>query len=105
MQQLLRVWPDVRAFLETGGDTMWVIFAATITMWIVTVERFWYLNLELPRRLREDLEHARKHFFPEDPWVAARTKKMLSVTRLKAESRLWLVATMVALCQIGRAHV
>lgn len=96
---MLRVWLDVRSFIESGGDTMWVIFAATVCMWTVTVERWWYLRFEFPRLLTEGVERA-KRLSADDPWVSARIERMVSIVRQNGETRLWIVRTMVALCPL-----
>lgn len=96
---MYRILLDVRSFLESGGDTMWVIFAATLCMWTVTIERWWYLRFEYPSVLGRDLERARA-LSADDPWLAARIRRMVSIVRRAGETRLWVVRTMVALCPL-----
>lgn len=79
---------------------MWAIFAATIVMWVMTFERFWYLRLEFPRVLARKLQHAEAHFRAGDPWLRARARRIVSESRLQGESGIWLVRTMVALCPL-----
>ena len=38
---------------EQGGITLWVIFAVSIFMWLLILERLWYLRFELPEAKRE----------------------------------------------------
>lgn len=38
---------------EQGGITLWVIFAVSILMWLLILERFWYLRFELPKAKQE----------------------------------------------------
>lgn len=97
---LFQVWADVRAFIETGGSTMWIIFSVTVVMWFFTLERFWYLTFELPRDLKANLLVVRDSFDPSNLWTQDRTERMISMIRLKAEDRLWIVSTMVALCPL-----
>jgi biopolymer transport protein ExbB len=44
-------WVAIRSFFESGGDVLWAIFAATLLMWTLIIERFWFFRSVLPKRL------------------------------------------------------
>ena len=39
----------IRSFFEAGGDVLWAIFAVTILMWTLIIERLWFFRSVLPR--------------------------------------------------------
>ena len=41
----------IRSFFEAGGDVLWAIFAVTMLMWALIVERFWFFRFVLPREV------------------------------------------------------
>jgi biopolymer transport protein ExbB len=41
----------IRSFFEAGGDVLWAIFAATIVMWSLIIERIWYFRSLLPAKI------------------------------------------------------
>jgi len=91
---------DVQVFLEAGGQVMSVIFGAAAVMWIVTLERFWFLWFELPRHMRAGHQRVLAAAQRRDPWIQAHRRRVVSEVRLRAEDRLWLVRTMVAVCPL-----
>ena len=48
MIDLATPWIAIRSFFESGGDVLWAIFAATIIMWTLIIERLWYFRKVLP---------------------------------------------------------
>lgn len=44
-------WIAIRSFFEAGGNVLWGIFIATMLMWTLIIERFWYFRSVLPRNL------------------------------------------------------
>ena len=42
----MEVFIAIRAFLEAGGDVLYLIAVATFCMWALIFERFWFINTE-----------------------------------------------------------
>ncbi|MEM1022781.1 MAG: MotA/TolQ/ExbB proton channel family protein [Myxococcota bacterium] len=91
---------DVRIFLETGGTTMNVIFMAALVMWVVTLERYWFLWFELPKHLQKARQTVTDAVARRDPWLRAYRDRAVSEVRLTAQDRIWMVRTMVAVCPL-----
>lgn len=51
MIELSAPWIAIRSFFEAGGDVLWGIFAATIIMWTLIIERLWFFRKSLPRHV------------------------------------------------------
>lgn len=48
MIDLAAPWIAIRSFFEAGGDVLYAIFAATLLMWMLIIERLWYFRKSLP---------------------------------------------------------
>jgi biopolymer transport protein ExbB len=45
------LWIALRSFFEVGGIVLWAIFAATVVMWALIIERLWFFRATLPQRV------------------------------------------------------
>jgi biopolymer transport protein ExbB len=45
-----QLYIDLRSFFEAGGWVLWPILAATILMWMLIIERWWYMFFIYPGR-------------------------------------------------------
>ena len=43
----------IRSFFEAGGNVLWAIFAVTILMWTLIIERFWFFRFVLPQQVAD----------------------------------------------------
>jgi biopolymer transport protein ExbB len=41
----------IRSFFEAGGNVLWAIFAVTIMMWSLIIERLWFFRFVLPKEV------------------------------------------------------
>ena len=66
----------IRSFFEAGGDVLWAIFAVTLLMWALIVERFWFFKFVLPDEVavRVDEWQARKD---KQSWLAHCIRRQL----------------------------
>ena len=49
MIYLIGLWESVRDFIATGGDVLYVVAAALFLMWVLMIERYWYLSSVFPK--------------------------------------------------------
>lgn len=50
-------WSDsIMAFMDTGGNVLWIILVVTLMTWTFIIERFWYIYLVYPQELKLILE-------------------------------------------------
>ena len=42
----------IRTFFEAGGNVLWGILGVTTLMWTFIIERLWFFQGELPRRVK-----------------------------------------------------
>ena len=45
---LIELWESVRGFVATGGNVLYVVAFALLLMWIMMIERYWFLSSIYP---------------------------------------------------------
>jgi len=94
------LWEALRDFLDAGGPILGVILAVAFGMWVLIIERYWFIRITYPRLLRRTLAlwnaRADRH-----GWHARRIRQAL-VSRLvvRLERGLPLLRALVALCPL-----
>jgi biopolymer transport protein ExbB len=48
MNYLIGLVESVRDFIATGGDVLYFVAAALFLMWVLMIERYWYLTSVFP---------------------------------------------------------
>ncbi len=100
MLALIDILEQIRDFFETGGPVLWPILVTALLMWTVIIERYWFLRLVYPRRVRSALADwdSRKD---KQSWYAHRVREML-ISRIDGELNryLLLLRTLIAICPL-----
>jgi biopolymer transport protein ExbB len=78
----------IRSFFEAGGNVLWGIFAVTMLMWSLIIERVWFFRSVLPvevqkRKAEWDARSDRRS------WRAQRIRELL-ISEIKTEARRYL---------------
>lgn len=97
---LIEAYTNVRDFFEAGGKVLLGVFIATIFMWTLIVERFWYFRFEYPRRFQEILAtwEARKD---QTSWYAKRIReKLISEMSLEIYRNVGMIKTFIAVAPL-----
>ncbi len=53
MIYLMELWESIRDFLATGGDVLYVVMGALFLMWVLMIERYWFLAGVFPKIKRD----------------------------------------------------
>ena len=100
MLYLMELWESIRDFIATGGDVLYVVMGVLFLMWVLMIERYWYLTSAFPK-LRKDIIarwDARKD---TTSWYAHRIREAwISEANDKLNARILLIKTCVALCPL-----
>jgi len=97
---LIETWESVRDFIATGGDVLYVVALALFLMWILMVERFWFLSSVFPGvhkqivsnwDAREDTTSWYAHRI-RDAWISEASDSL--------SQRVLLIKTLVAMCPL-----
>ncbi|WNO60790.1 MotA/TolQ/ExbB proton channel family protein [Rheinheimera sp. MMS21-TC3] len=100
MLQLIGLWESVQDFIHTGGDVLYVVALVLFIMWVLMIERYWYLKAIFPKvkkdiiakwSARQDTTSWYAHKI-RDAWISEASDKM--------EQRMLLIKALVALCPL-----
>ena len=47
----------VQQLIDQGGVVLWAIFATCLLLWFLILERFWFLRVTFPKRLKQVAAH------------------------------------------------
>ena len=100
MNRLLSISYAIQDFIEQGGPVLWVIFAACLLLWLLILERAWFVRITWPRRARQRVAewHARTDC---RSWRAKKIREaMVSEVRMELHALLPLIQMLVALCPL-----
>ncbi len=89
---------DIRAFIELGGPVIWAILGACLLLWLLILERFWFLRISWPpraRRLAAQWQARSDH----PSWRAHKIREAtLSESSMSLHALLPQIQVLVALC-------
>lgn len=100
MLALSQAFDAIRAFMERGGDVLFLILAVTFIMWVLIVERIWFFALEYRKQKNRviDAWEARKE---RKSWYAHKIRiAMISEVNHNLFQGVNLIKTLVALCPL-----
>ena len=95
MTFLFDAWASLRGFFELGGPVLYGIFAVTVVMWALILERLWYFFRVLPQEMGSALEVWASG--PRDgSWPASSVRRLIhSEVGLNAQRNLRLIQTLM----------
>ncbi len=98
MELLLDPWYAIEDFVEQGGPVLWVLFGACLVMWLLILERLWFLRVAWPRRAGAVIAR----WEARDDRVSWRAKRVREATVSEVSLQLHLflpmIRVLVALC-------
>ena len=88
------------AFMDKGGNVLWLIAALLFVMWALIFERVWYLQFGWKKDVAEVIAKWEGRA-ERKSWEALQIRAMLiSQTRMQINRYLPLIKTLVALCPL-----
>ena len=98
MYFLIELWESVRDFIATGGDVLYVVAFVLFVMWMLIIERIWFITREYPA-LRSKIVtqwHARED---TTSWYAHKIRDAwVSQASTELNARMNVIKTLVAVC-------
>ena len=97
---LIELWESVRGFIATGGNVLYVVAFALLLMWIMMIERYWFLASVYPTMKNDIVSRwdARKD---TTSWYAHRIRETwISEASELLEQRMFTIKTLVAMCPL-----
>ncbi len=91
---------SVTDFIEQGGPVLWLLFGACLLLWLLILERVWFLRITWPGRAAQ-LMTAWNERVDHSSWRAKKIRQAtLSESSLALHAQLSMIKVMVALCPL-----
>lgn len=100
MAFLLAISNAIQDFVDQGGAVLWVIFATCLLLWLLILERIWFVRIAWPRRARAVVAqwHARDDC---RSWKAKKIREaIVSQVNMELHALLPMINVLVALCPL-----
>ncbi|MGL4475686.1 MAG: MotA/TolQ/ExbB proton channel family protein [Shewanella sp.] len=95
---LMDIWDSVRGFMASGGDVLWLVAVVLFLMWVLMLERFWYLNWVSPNQHKAIIATWEQRT-DTTSWYAHRIREAwISQAKQELNARMLLIKTLVAVC-------
>ena len=97
---LIELWESVRGFIATGGNVLYVVAFALSLMWILMIERFWFLSSAYPA-MRDGIVSQWLGRKDTTSWYAHRIREAwISEADELLEKNMLTIKTLVAMCPL-----
>lgn len=98
MHSLIELWESVRDFIATGGDVLYIVAIVLFIMWVLIIERFWFINREFPV-MRDRIIADWNARTDTTSWYAHKIRDAwVSEASTKLRERIGVIKTLVAIC-------
>ena len=100
MLALTEAFDAIRAFIERGGDILYLVLVVTFIMWVLIIERIWFYSLEYKKHKNRvigtwEARTERKSWYAHKIRIA-----MISEINHNLFQGVNLIKTLVALCPL-----
>lgn len=100
MLALAEAFDAIQAFMERGGDVLFMILFVLFVMWVLIIERLWYFTIEF-RKQRSRVVDAWETRKERKSWYAHKIRTaMISETSDDLHRGVNMIKTLVALCPL-----
>ncbi len=97
---LLSIAAAIREFIDQGGPVLWVIFAACVLLWVLILERWWFIRITWPARARQHIVQWQARV-DRSSWRARKIREsIVSEVSLELHALLSFIQMLVALCPL-----
>ena len=94
------IWYSVTDFIEQGGAVLWLLFGTCLLLWLLILERAWFLRITWPSRAQH-LVHEWEQRSDCSSWKAEKIRQALvSESALALQAWLPMIKVLVALCPL-----
>ena len=94
------IWITFRDFMETGGDVLFLILIATLVLWTLIIERYWYLSKIFPSVVTKAISDWNDRS-DKTSWAAHRIReKLVSEVSNKLSAPMPFIKTLVGICPL-----
>ncbi|QBY05324.1 MotA/TolQ/ExbB proton channel family protein [Thalassotalea sp. HSM 43] len=100
MLYLIELWESVREFIATGGGVLYFVAVALFLMWILMIEKYWFLTAVYPK-MKGDIVAKWDARTDTTSWYAHRIRDTwISEATEILDARMLTIKTLVAMCPL-----
>ena len=100
MLYLIELWETVREFLATGGFVLYFVAFALFLMWILMIEKYWFLSAVYPK-MKRDIVSKWDARTDTTSWYAHKIRDAwISEAAEVLNARMITIKTLVAMCPL-----
>ena len=100
MLSLFTLLHPIQDFVDQGGPVLWVIFVVCTLLWLLILERIWFLRVAWPRRARRLIAQWNARI-DRRSWRARKIREAtVSEVNMQLHAMLPLIKVLVALCPL-----
>lgn len=100
MLALNEAFGAIQAFMERGGNVLFLVLAVTFIMWVLIIERLWYFSLEYKKQKNRVVD-AWESRAERKSWYAHKIRTaMISEVNNNLNQGVSMIKTLVALCPL-----
>lgn len=100
MLALNEAFDAIQAFMERGGNVLFLVLAVTFIMWVLIIERLWYFSLEYKKQKNRVVD-AWESRAERKSWYAHKIRTaMISEVNNNLNQGVSMIKTLVALCPL-----
>jgi biopolymer transport protein ExbB len=95
---MISLQQDFQWLIEQGGSVLWAIFATCLLLWFLILERYWFIRVVFPKRLK-NMRGQFDQLQRSSGWLYASVQRsLLSELKIQLHGPLSLIQTLVVLC-------
>jgi len=99
MDWAYRGFESIEAIIEAGGPVIYLIFAIALLLWLLILERYWFLIREHPRNLSYCLNLWNEQ--ADINWYGKKIRdELISTLSLSLNNHITSIKTLIALCPL-----
>jgi len=96
----VQTYEAIQAFLERGGDVLYILMGVTFMMWVLIIERLWYFRTNF-KRDKQAIQMTWEERDERKSWYAHKIRTaLISEATLKINQGIPTIKTLVALCPL-----
>ena len=100
MNVLWSIIGEIQAFVELGGTIIWALLFACLLMWMLILERIWFMRISWPKRARRIVGEWEMRA-DRISWKALKIREeLISDVDMALHALLPMIKTIVALCPL-----
>ncbi len=100
MMESIDFMGDIHAFLQSGGEVLWVILGVAIFLWCLIVERLIFFKLNYPAIRTACLEQWNQRIDKHSSYALFIRQAIISETLIQMNRSVYLIKILITICPL-----